>query len=255
MSVHMRFKSVLRPAGLLLIVALALAACQPSATPAAPTAAPPTIAPPTTAPPTTAALTPQVKVSDQAIKDDSVTVASVVSAGPGWMVIHADANGKPGPVIGYTAVKDGENEDVVVKIDTSKATDTLYAMLHVDAGTVGTYEFPGADVPAMVDGQMVSPAFKVTKSGAATMTINISNNGFDTKKLEIKTGTTVKWVSTSDENHTVTADDGAFDSGVLSKGQEFQYTFNTAGTFPFYCKFHGGPGGQGMSGVVVVSSS
>ncbi len=110
------------------------------------------------------ALVPEVQVQDQAIADSRVTIQKVVSAGPGWIVIHADNGGKPGPVVGWAAVAKGENPNVVVAIDTKRATPVLYAMLHVDAGTVGTYEFPGADVPAKAGGMMVSPAFKVSSS-------------------------------------------------------------------------------------------
>lgn len=105
---------------------------------------------------------PSVFVSDQAVKDDTVTIAKVVSDGPGWMVIHKEAGGAPGAVVGYAAVKKGTNENVAVKIDAYSATPTLYAMLHRDLGLVGTYEFPGADLPAMANGAMVSPPFKVT---------------------------------------------------------------------------------------------
>jgi predicted lipoprotein with Yx(FWY)xxD motif len=34
-------------------------------------------------------------------------------------------------------------------------------MLHSDQGHVGVWEFPGPDVPVMVNGQMVMPSFKV----------------------------------------------------------------------------------------------
>ncbi len=106
--------------------------------------------------------TPSVSVADQAVKDDSVTIAKIVSDGPGWMVIHKDSGGAPGPVVGYAAVKKGGSDNVVVKIDAYSATPALYAMLHKDLGAVGTYEFPGPDVPVMVKGAMVSPAFKVS---------------------------------------------------------------------------------------------
>jgi hypothetical protein len=104
---------------------------------------------------------PAVKAENQAVSDDSVTIAEVSSQGPGWIVIHLDDNG-PGAVVGFAPVKDGVNKNVVVKIDTYTATPKLYAMLHKDAGKVGTYEFPGADVPVMSGGKMVSPAFVVT---------------------------------------------------------------------------------------------
>lgn len=152
---------------LLVFTALALASCQPAATPP-PTATRPASTATKPAPTATpeAMMKPEVEVKDQEIKDSSVVIAKVVSDGPGWLVIHAQAEGKPGPVIGYAPVKSGENKDVVVKIDESKATETLYAMLHVDAGTVGTYEFPGADVPAAVDGQVITPAFKAMQASA-----------------------------------------------------------------------------------------
>ena len=103
---------------------------------------------------------PSVVVQDQTIVDSRVVILKVVSPGPGWIVIHADNSGKPGPVLGWAAVRAGENLDVVVALDTKRATPVLYAMLHVDAGVVGTYEFPGADTPTMSMGAMVSPPFK-----------------------------------------------------------------------------------------------
>ena len=119
----------------------------------------------------TMAATPSVTVADQAITDGMVTVAEVVSQGPGWIVIHAQADGKPGPIIGYEAVVDGANQDVMVQVDAAAATDTLYAMLHTDAGTVGTFEFPGgADVPVKDDaGNVITPAFTMLSDQAEAM--------------------------------------------------------------------------------------
>ena len=110
-----------------------------------------------------AMVSPSVVVQDQTITDSRVVILKVVSATPGWIVIHSDNAGKPGPVVGYAAVRAGENLDVVVAIDSKKATPVLYAMLHADAGVVGTYEFPGADVPTMNMGAMVSPSFKAAQ--------------------------------------------------------------------------------------------
>ncbi len=112
-------------------------------------------------------MTPSVTVADQPITNDTVTVAKVVSNGPGWIAIHADNNGVPGPVLGYSAVKDGENDNVAVKLAAEGRTPTLYAMLHTDVGVVGTYEFPGPDIPVTVNGAVVTPAFKATNVTAA----------------------------------------------------------------------------------------
>ncbi|NPV08128.1 MAG: hypothetical protein HPY83_09215 [Anaerolineae bacterium] len=112
--------------------------------------------------PVTAQVTPSVTVVDQPIVDGTVTVASVVSDGPGWIVIHRQEGDSFGALIGFAPVQDGENTDVVVEIDVAQATETLYAMLHADTGTEGQFEFPGGDPPVTVDGQIVSPPFRVT---------------------------------------------------------------------------------------------
>jgi plastocyanin len=229
-------------------------------------------APAPTSAPAKAAAMPSVSVADQPIKDDTVTVATVVSNGPGWIVIHADKNGAPGPVLGYAAVKDGENTDIVVKLAAQGRTEKLYAMLHTDAGKVGTYEFPGADGPVAMDGMVITPAFKVTSGasqGAAPgqdtaasqgavagqpAAIKLVNFKFTPAQLTVKVGTTVVWTSEDNVPHTVTADDGSFDSGNLQKGDSFKFTFTKAGKYPYYCSYHGAAGGGGMSGTITVTN-
>jgi predicted lipoprotein with Yx(FWY)xxD motif len=108
-----------------------------------------------------AAVIPSVTVSDHEVEDDTVTITEVVSDGAGWLVIHAQTDGKPGPILGFQGVDDGVNSDVTVEIDAEKATETLYAMLHTDGGEAGTFEFPdGPDGPVMVDDKAVTPHFK-----------------------------------------------------------------------------------------------
>ncbi len=168
--------------GILVAAALALAACQPSTAGQAPTQAAPTTVLPTQnpVPHTGSDLTPSVSVSDQELTNGAVTIAQADSPGPGWMVIHADNGGKPGAVIGHAQLQAGENDNVVVQVDESKVTPSLYAMLHEDAGQVGAYEFPGPDAPVLLDGQMVSPAFQVSKAGAVGSTSNADLYGSST---------------------------------------------------------------------------
>jgi plastocyanin len=227
-------------------------------------------------------IVPSVTVADQDIVEDSVTIAEVVSDGPGWLVIHAQADGEPGPILGYSAVVNGANSAVTVALDASSATETLYAMLHTDAGEVGTWEFPdGPDAPVVVAEQVVTPAFKVSKLAAAPQSAPTavsaapSNTGgeipagaevvtgdeaevemedfrFKPQVLVIRAGTTVKFANKDEAQHTATSDTGVFDSGYLSKGEEYFFTFTEPGAYPYYCIPHGGPGGQGMSASIIV---
>jgi len=111
---------------------------------------------------------PSVTVEDQALgAGDTVTIAQVVAAQDGWIVIHADDNGAPGPDIGWTAVTEGVNENVVVTLDQGDVTERLYAMLHIDVSEMGTYEFPGPDAPARdAEGMVVTVPFMVTTTAA-----------------------------------------------------------------------------------------
>jgi plastocyanin len=219
-----------------------------------------------------------VTVADQAIVDGRVTIAQVVSATSGWLVIHAQRDGQPGEVLGYSPVKEGDNADVVVLIDAARATGTLYAMLHSDAGTVGTYEFPGSDGPVLVGDQMVNPTFQITGGLAAAPSattpsetavppeasgtapavavgegeVELEDFQFRPKVLTVRMGTTVKFANKDRVQHTVTSDTNLFDSGFLSKGDAFRYTFTEVGEYPYYCVPHGGPGGAGMAGKIIV---
>lgn len=125
-------------------------------------------------------LVPSVTADDQNLTDLStvVVVAEVVSEGAGWIVIHEDASGAPGPAIGHAAVSAGTNTDVSVTLDRPAVDETLHAMLHVDAGAAGTYEFPGADAPVMTGGMTVMDPFVVTVAdGTPAIRINVSAMG------------------------------------------------------------------------------
>ncbi len=95
---------------------------------------------------------PSMRVADQ-IVTDQVVAETVVSEGLGWLVIHADNGGAPGPVLGVAQVEAGTNWNVVVELE-GDVTSVLFPMLHVDTGVEGEYEFgtvEGADGPVMVE--------------------------------------------------------------------------------------------------------
>jgi plastocyanin len=83
--------------------------------------------------------------------------------------------------------------------------------------------------------------------------VEMRNNGFSPAVITVRAGTLVVWVNRDPVAHTVTADDGGFNSGWIGPGGSFSLEFDRPGRYPYYCIPHGGPGGFGMSGVVVVT--
>jgi len=82
--------------------------------------------------------------------------------------------------------------------------------------------------------------------------IMMQMNAFHPEKLTIKTGTVITWINKDPAYHSVIADGGQFQSGLLAIGQVFSYTFDKEGTYPYHCGVDGGPGGKGMSGEIDV---
>jgi hypothetical protein len=55
---------------------------------------------------------------------------------------------------------------------------------------------------------------------------------------KLPVGTIVVWYNRDSVAHTVTARDNSFDSGSLSPGDTFQYTFDQPGKLEYYCTIH-----------------
>src|SRR5690348_7586003 len=111
-----------------------------------------------------------------------------------------------------------------------------------------------------VVGAMAPAGIGATPAGAATTTVSIGSAFvFSPATITIHVGDTVTWRHDSSSTmHSVTADNGSFDSSpncpstCLGANATFSHVFNTAGTFRYYCRIHGAPGGVGMSGTVTV---
>src|SRR5205809_1596734 len=99
----------------------------------------------------------------------------------------------------------------------------------------------------------VAPLAAIPAS-AATATVDAVNFSFQPRIVAVEKGDTVTWTNKDPQAHTVSADDGSF-SHVINPGETTSITFANDGAVPYYCKFHGAPGGQGMSGVVQVGAA
>jgi len=103
-----------------------------------------------------------------------------------------------------------------------------------------------------------NPSGSPTTTAAATTTAGGSSGGsaaatiqnfaFHPATVNAKTGQKVTWSNDDSTTHTVTADDGSFDSGNLSPGKSFSTTLAKSGTIKYHCSIH-----SFMHGTVSVS--
>jgi len=84
-------------------------------------------------------------------------------------------------------------------------------------------------------------------SAAAGQSATIQDFKFSPSTLTVPVGATVTWTNADSTQHTVTADDGSFDSGPPAPGASFSQVFTTAGTFTYHCNIH-----SNMTGTVTV---
>jgi plastocyanin len=77
--------------------------------------------------------------------------------------------------------------------------------------------------------------------------VRVDNFSFGPASLTVAVGTTVTWTNRDDIPHTVVSTDKVFKSKVLDTDEKFSFTFDKAGTYPYFCSIH-----PKMTGSVVV---
>jgi hypothetical protein len=101
---------------------------------------------------------PSIDLAGSTLEGGVLTVPQAVIDAPGWLAIHSNNEGAPGPVIATYPLVRGVNSGIVIELDAAAAGDTVFPMLHYDTGEAGVYEFgtvEGADGPVAVGGNVV----------------------------------------------------------------------------------------------------
>src|SRR5215207_2353686 len=104
-------------------------------------------------------------------------------------------------------------------------------------------------VAALVAGSaFLSRVGPIAAHQEAATAVQVVDFAFEPGTLTVPVGATVTWTNAGGRPHTVTADDGSFDSGRLDPGEQFSETFEQPGTFSYHCGFH-----PEMQGSIVVT--
>ena len=75
-------------------------------------------------------------------------------------------------------------------------------------------------------------------AGADTLPVAVLFQAFSPAQIDALPGDAVQWSNGSERTHTVTANDGSFDSGDLPSGASFSVTVSAPGTYAFHCRIH-----------------
>jgi plastocyanin len=88
-----------------------------------------------------------------------------------------------------------------------------------------------------------------TSGGSSGSTITIKDFKFSPAPLTVKVGQKVTVKNADSTTHTVTANDGSFNTGDVNAGSSASFTAKKAGTFKFHCNIH-----NYMTGTLKVTS-
>jgi plastocyanin len=89
-----------------------------------------------------------------------------------------------------------------------------------------------------------------------TNEVSMTGSQFDPRNIQVAAGATVTWSNEDSTAHTVTAasDNWTFDTEV-SGGGTAEFTFEDAGVYDVYCRFHGAADLSGMSMKIAVGDA
>jgi len=94
------------------------------------------------------------------------------------------------------------------------------------------------NVAAVAVVSALSLAQSAQPSSGAQHTVVIKQMHFDPPQVTVKAGETVEWENKDIFSHTVTADDGSFDSGLLAPGESWQMAVKSGNTIAYHCRPH-----------------
>jgi plastocyanin len=80
-----------------------------------------------------------------------------------------------------------------------------------------------------------------TTTASQSTSVTIQNFAYSPSKIQVKKGTKVTWTNQDSVKHDVAPDTESANfvgSELLAKGESYSFTFNTVGTYSYYCSPH-----------------
>ena len=87
-----------------------------------------------------------------------------------------------------------------------------------------------------------------TMNTTSMMNVSIVGFAFNPENVTVKMGSSITWTNQDRAPHTITSDDGSWDSGKIMQNGKYTHKFDKAGTFTYYCAVH-----PSMKGSIIVT--
>ena len=123
-----------------------------------------------------------------------------------------------------------------------RATPLILALAALSLAACGSDD-SGSDSTADVSAEPSQPQEAETEtapSGEAPRSAKVEIAGFaySPQTVTVAAGGKVTWRNEDADDHTVTLDDGSFDSGDLAEGKLKSESFKSPGSFAYHCEIH-----------------
>jgi plastocyanin len=113
------------------------------------------------------------------------------------------------------------------------------ADLALPTNTTGNYDTGNKQITVHQPGESdTNSSQRTVDPQPTTWSVSIGDNFFEPADAAIEPGDTVTWTNNGTVPHTVTAENGLFDSGVLNPGESYTVDFDGQGIVPYYCTVH-----------------
>jgi len=144
-------------------------------------------------------------------------------------------------VLLVSACSDDHNDE-----PTATPTESVAAEATSTGSATSTVEATGAATSATTSTSTPDSTSTSAATASPTSSPGSGDNDYETEiedfafeqGITVAVGTTIRWENRDSVPHTVTADDGAFDSGLLATNETFEVVFDAAGSFAFHCNVH-----------------
>ncbi len=155
------------------------------------------------------------------MKTAAIVIGAIIFAGGiGFIVMNNNNESEPS----------NNTEETVQQTETESEPATQPEATFEDNPDPNNYT-DGANIGSTVDA-----------TDQSEVTISADEFLFDATFLKIKKGTKVTWVNNGNIEHDVTSDDNSPKSGLgsplLSSGDTYEFTFDEAGIYEYFCTPH-----------------